>query len=491
MPRTGANNEGGIEIKVPLRSFKPGDHIDGHVALKPDAPTPATVHLELFGRAKSKFSVARGRFKSIYRGRAPLLRLHLDLARDGATWPFSLTIPAHPVVLPKQPNHGPLNPVAGDFTADDDCEWPPDPNFLSHLDDQSSMFLPSITYFKELNAATVSDAEAYIEYALVATATTNDDEKFRWTATVPLLIRNASSELPIQNYEPTITAYRYMVQSSKLPSGAEPKTRKVSFGKKLMQALGSGSSKYSFRVYLELPGILQLDHPDPIPMRVWMMPVLDPEFTTVPRAAECPILLRSASVALKASYGLRVPDGNHGTRDCWTNASLNFTGIKLFNKPVPVAPSWAAEADNAEPEGRGPHANRPTGDRNVVTMAPPERALGLGALLRITLHKDHVLVGGRKSAPCQDWTNVIEPTFRTYNYHVSYNLAVNLELECAEKVMNIRHEQPVTVIATSEAQMRQLEETLGEEGMRENYDDLMNGLITGAQIASSVLRAII
>ncbi len=151
MPRTGLYSEGGIEIRLSETGgpFKPGDLIHGCVALKNGAPRPATVQLEFFGRAKSKFWVAHGRSKRIVRGRVPLLQTRVDLTSDGTSWPFSLSIPTHSLDLSKERQQRLLGSAAEGFPPEDDCEWPSDSYFLSSLDGQGSAPLPSVTYFKE------------------------------------------------------------------------------------------------------------------------------------------------------------------------------------------------------------------------------------------------------------------------------------------------------------------------------------------------------
>ena len=49
---------------------------------------------------------------------------------------------------------------------------------------------------------------------------------------------------------------------------------------------------------------------------------------------------------------------------------------------------------------------------------------------------------------------------------------VKLRTICAGKKVELQHEMPVTVLEVSEVQMRAMEQELGPEGWRKNYDDL-------------------
>ncbi len=43
----------------------------------------------------------------------------------------------------------------------------------------------------------------------------------------------------------------------------------------------SETPKYAYIVKVEMPTAIQLEHPDPIPVKIYLIPDLDPEKTTI------------------------------------------------------------------------------------------------------------------------------------------------------------------------------------------------------------------
>jgi hypothetical protein len=498
MPRTGIKDKDGISIEMfNLKSaFHPGDVIGGRVVLKSAYETPIHVSVELFGRSKTKYIKEESHGKHIYRGRAPLLRVGAVLEANGdsndgqPSWLFSLPIPPHVLELPKNPRKtspyksgGVYYRTAGPgFRQDEDVEWEEDAIFWSNKDNLTRQAPPSICYFKD--EVSSGKIESYVEYALVATATLSTisaktELPDKWIATFPVLLRNPSTEQPIENLGLRSMGYRFWNKSSDLRKFEEGGQEKPSFGKRLSLKLKSSTPKYCFRVWVYCPRIVQLDHPEFLPLKVWMMPILDPEWTSVEKERAPSLSLTAAKVDLKCTLRLRFNEsGGFVEKDL----IYPLTGKTALAEAQVLQPIWAKEASQPIPKDRGPHANSPPGTKIPSDAVPPEGACDLGAYFHIGVHSEGATLQGQNSAR-EIWAHPLTPTFKTYNISVSYSLKIQLDLKCVGKEYTIQHEQPVTVLGTSEVQMRGREEELGEEGMRRNYDDLA---VNGGEILSQI-----
>jgi len=473
MPRTGLQSNGGLEISVfNLRAFHPGDRIDGQVLLKAGYKAPSAVQLEFSGRLKTKFVAQIGNSRTICRGRAPLLRQQATFgqfyadAGGGISWPFTVTIPYTVTPLPRDPSRR--------LDADDDVDWPQSHGFLSSSDDVEREPLPSV--FCYYNAAD-ADTEGYVEYALACTAADPDDGKNIWRATFPLLLRTPSTEQPIEDFGPHVLAYRFPVQSSQLAAPA-PTPERRSFGRRLSQVFKSPSQKYTFRLYLQSPGVIQLGHPRPLEFKIWTMPIIHPEFTNIDPAQAPPVAVTAVSVSLKSIYRIRAPAGGllNGSVPV-SNCSHVFTLLPTTTLAVPLllAPLLSGPPPPSGPAVSGPHANAPPGFRNAIGLAPPAAAADLGAVLDVAVHRP-----GPGSL-------AISPSMRTWSIAVEHTLLVTMEIACADKTFRVPHEAAVRVLAAPEVQMRAVEDGLGAEGMRKNYDDLALGAQVGMRAAAGAL----
>lgn len=524
MPRTGFRSDGGLEISISnIKAFHPGDRIEGRVVLKAGFNPPNAVQLEFSGRAKTKFLLEVGKYKTICRGRAPLLREQLtltelqyaaeDAEKGTASWSFSLPIPPNVLQLPKDPTRKPTNtnPVesGGEYQgpnllSKEDYDWPQHRSFLSNLDDLEMRTLPSVFYYRENLPGKDTKTEAYIEYTLSATAVNPGDKRGTWTATFPLLLRTPSAEQPIEDFGLSVFAYRFSMQSSQLAQQVSTQDGKKSFGKGLTKLFGSSAQKYAFRVYLQSPRVIQLNHPEHLAFKVWMMPILHPEFTTVAPAYAPPVTVTSVSVVLKAIYRLRAPftytgmkfESNMQVCNCTNNFALTPT-ITLA-EPITLPPLWDTTAgpSPAKPATTGPHANQPPGFRNAVNITPPPGAgmADLGAVLGIAVQPNKATFNETATTTASGvrakWPRNLSPSFSTYNVAVEYKLLTTLEISCAGKTFKLPHEGSVGVMAPSEVQMRAVEEALGTEGMKKNYDDFRLGLESGLNAAHGVLSAL-
>ena len=359
---------------------------------------------------------------------------------------------------------------------EDDHNWPQNQSFLSNLDDINREPLPSVFYYK--NAADAS-TEGCVEYALTCSAANPDNSKDIWTASFPLLLRTISPELPIENFNPRVFAYRFPVQSSQIVPPAEAEAR-TSFGRRLSQALRSSSQKYTFRLYIQVPSIIQLGHPRPLDFKIWTMPILHPEFTNIDPRNAPPVDITGVSVKLKSIYRIRAASKAGGLLYGAVQTSNCSHVFELPVTPLAAQLSLAPLFDNgllppSPAPANSPHANAPPGFRNAVGVAPPAGATDLGGALAVTVHQ---------AAP---GFRAISPSLRSYSIAVEHTLLVTMEIACADKTFRVPHEAAVRVLAAPEVQMRAVEDGLGAEGMRKNYDDLALGAQVGMRAAAGAL----
>ena len=164
--------------------------------------------------------------------------------------------------------------------------------------DVSKYLLPSIMYsfYESYMSMTL---EAYVEYMIVAT-------HVKITATVLLYIRRPSTEQPITTYNlGARIAYQEVKTQKLLPEFADSP---LTMGQKLKKTLRpSKVPRYTFRVRVIFPTILQLEHPEPLPLKVYILPFSNPERTTI-----CPdgdmqdlpsIRLIDLNLKIESNYG--------------------------------------------------------------------------------------------------------------------------------------------------------------------------------------------
>lgn len=508
------------------------------------------VILELCGRSKTKVIYKEAHHR-ILRGRAPLVRVKKVLSpepienhqgrQDGTTegnsnnsnnndsnhsetsatrmaFPFEVQLPTHIIPMPndEQRKAGKVNSLlSGDgpgllgswpFAREDDLDWGRDPNYLSTEGKETAKVrLPSICYIDSKHEKgwdfKKAPAVGYIEYFLSATVSWGGGSALeKAMATHPLLVRTppSHSEYPIEHRNLPILGMRLSWKSQNLSTfmqeedgEQEQQQQKQSLSRSLMKRLSrpfASSPMYTVRLYVQHPRMLQLDHPEHLPLNIWMMPILDERFTTHPDKARCPpVRLVAAEITLKAHYGLRVqsllndPEREVDMEYSLTNGLQRFGGERGGNEEaagaaagtIMLPPVWAAEADEEDPTKRGPHTNSPSGTfLNMDHLVPPgegEGKLDLGDVLGIRLADDHGVssLGGKV-----EWPMKMMVTGKTYNIAVKYTLGIRLQLDCVGKEYTMNLERPVTLLEVSAVQMRAKEDELGDEGMQRNWDDL-------------------
>jgi hypothetical protein len=108
--------------------------------------------------------------------------------------------------------------------------------------------------------------EAFTEYVLVATFE-------KTTAHHPIYVRKQSVLDPITDYRMrTYTKPNVARPLKLLPKHAE----KLSFSQKSSMFFHGKTPKYSYTVNVEFPQIIQLEHQDLTPLKIHIIPYLDP-----------------------------------------------------------------------------------------------------------------------------------------------------------------------------------------------------------------------
>ncbi|MCJ1399588.1 hypothetical protein MMC11_002790 [Xylographa trunciseda] len=551
MPRTGFKKSPGlaIELNGELSTHLPGDTLTGDVVMekppKEQSPYGSFVRLKLFGRVKTKYKKKTNNGTSITRGRAVLFDQSLllsksELCQNGEhAWSFSIAIP-------KSPQPG--------FAGRGD-EFTPKPSggyLHTRGEDKKEVdvtkhHLPSVLYYFSESAMSGKTVEAYIEYVLVATCGT-------MTAYHPIYIRKPSVQSPITDCK--IKTYSdwqpNVVKSLKLlPEHAD---KILTFGQKSSMFFRPGKTpKYSFTVKVEYPQVIQLEHPKPIPLNIYIVPDLDPQKTTICPDNDIttlpPVQVVSVEIKLKGDFGIRCP-GTFWDSDTVKNHTFPFSfpmEIKPITIPVlhaaaktPVlgqiisAPEYSSEPPQPIPETAstasgatltGPlsapettslisetatvtldEVNITKPDSNTTlsypTSAPPtsKRTTSQGAPLSIEpmalnlgAHLS-VFLGCSAASTCGhravSFKRQVYPTFATYNISLKYQLEWKITLMCAGEKSSISRDNPVIIVAPSEEQESQKTRELGTQGMKKNYDDLEQGFGVVMQVIGGIVQAV-
>ena len=547
MPRTGYKTSRtlAIELDGDMSTHLPGDTLTGYVTIEePPEQVPlysSFVCLKLFGRVKTKYKKKTNSGTSIVRGRAVLFEQSFVLSKSKVcqngehAWPFSITIPKS-----SQPG----------FAARGD-EYKPD-SFGEYLHtrgedkkevDVTKHSLPSVLYYFSESSMSGKTVEAYIEYVLAASYGEN-------TAFHPIYVRKPSVQSPITDYKiKTYTDWQpTVVKSLKLlPEHAD---KKLTFGQRSSRFFRPGKTpKYSYRVNVEYPQVIQLEHPDPIPLNIYVVPELDPQKTTIcpdnDMSTLPPVQVVSVEIKLKGDFGIRCP-GTLWDTDTVKHHTFPFSfpmEIKPVTipvlqaaaktpevkrvasapehpshppPPVPELPSMASfgatlpapfsmpedaslasEATTAAPEAT-PDSNKalshaastPLGSTRITPQEPPPlRAtpLNLGAHLKVLLGCSAASTCGHRAV---SFKRQVYPTFKTYNITLKYRLEWKIKMICADEKSSISGDYPVVIIAPSEEQESQKKRELGTQGMKKNYDDLEQAIGVATQVIGGILQAV-
>ncbi|KAK7956067.1 uncharacterized protein PG986_005289 [Apiospora aurea] len=548
MPRHAPKSQAGMSIDfTDFQSvYAPGDTVRGHVSCgraffpqKPgggDAapPPPTEVRIRLFGRAKTKVVRKGNNSTEIYRGRAVLFDQSHVVSSQGtvagpARFPFAITIPET-----SQPGFA----SRGDDWDREKSETVTQQHqqqtttttiggghrqgfyLSSSQDDVTKHDLPSVYYFISKSGWSGSKFEAYIEYVLEASLGCPGAKSI--TAHFPLFIRKRSTARPIGggDYQFGIRESTRLLRTEMLL--AENAERKMTFRERQRRFWNpSKTPKYTYAVKVVYPAVIQLEHPDPVPFKIYVVPKLKDELTSI-----CPdgnlsrlpsVEFVSIELSLKSNTRIRTPG--------------NFTRYhkeeRQHEYPIRLAPSQANHKfkiplvvrgnirDEPPPdyktselstkitdekhivatssEGLSSNSSvqfslRPVDD-NIVRapgmpmpdyshFAPSEEGhffmgapFDLGAHLGIRLSQTGTSTLGA-AATERPFGRFLYPSFDTYNISLTYQLEWTIRVACAGESHDVHGRANVQVLPPSEEQEVHKKGLLGPGGMDKNYDDL-------------------
>ena len=475
MPRTGFKGSPTLRIEIDDQQpiYLPGDSLSGYVisdtgsSKLPDSL--ATIQLGLFGRAKTKYVIKRQQGTSIYRGRAVFIQIRKILHRGSIcetgqhAWPFSITIPEHPT--PNFASRGDdFDPAAGFL-------WTKDSRTKQETD-VSKHRLPTIMYYFDHSSWSGKKIEAYIEYVLFAEST-------RAKASVPLYVRRRSVPSPITDYAMQLRSFSQETKTLKLLPEYSENSPPV--GTKLKSMLRpSKTPKYSYSVMVAYPATIQLEHPKPLPFKIYLVPNVDPQRTTISadngKLDGLPnVTITSMEVKLNSYLHIRCP-GSFSEHDA-TKHHTCVVGGRGVTTPiiVPVIQSPDSKPDQSEKVTAIVSTNPFTTSSKEATI--PSSALDLGTHFSLFL--------GARSLKRE-----VFPTFSTYNIFVSHTLGWKINFACAGETHGVSGEPQVTVLPPSEEQEEIKKRQLGKDGMKKSHDELEAGVDVALNVVGQIVQSL-
>lgn len=241
----------GIRLDGDRTSFGPGDTITGCVVRASHiVSTHATVTVSLAGRVKTKVIAGA----TVYRGRTTLVDeqrhtqtvfqgpLHIPPAptpdESERTWPFTMTIPTHveaddgdgeqPQILP------------GTFTMERAGFGPQDEGFIAY------------TIKAELQATSQGSVDSTTAILPITILTVNPGPPM------------ADSHLIRHRLYGCVSSYRLLPEVNRSGRSFSQKARSLFSSQKVPALAG--------HMEIDTPAVIQLEHPDPIPLRVRFVP---------------------------------------------------------------------------------------------------------------------------------------------------------------------------------------------------------------------------
>ena len=356
--------------------------------------------------------------------------------------------------------------------------------------------LPSIMYYFSESRMSGKTVEAYIEYVLTA-------ESGGTKVCLQLYIRQRSVQSPITNYKMRARSFLQVTKTPRLLPGHA--NQPLTFGQKSKMVFRpSKTPKYAYTLKVEFPTVIQLEHPDPIPLKIYLVPNLDPQQTTICLDKDIsrlpPVKVVSVEMKLKGDINIRCP-GTFWDSGTEKNHMFDFA----FRRPIkPVVVPVIQPADlkhDVSVPGHGPvEQSSPL----LSSMAPTPIANGLPASQGVDVALlsgqldlgDYlsILLGCSASSTLNQlavsFKRQVYPTFSTYSIFLKYTLKCKINISCADEAHTISGEAPVTILAPSEEQEEKKKRQLGTEWMKKNYDDLEQGFGMVKQFIGQILQAV-
>ncbi|KAG4259186.1 hypothetical protein FPRO04_07489 [Fusarium proliferatum] len=351
-----------LGISLDKDAYIPGDFITGHVFRQFQTISPdATVSVCMFGRGRTIGVIGnnsqeyRGLFDLCYRPKIIFQGpIHIESSKHKHKWPFT-------VQLPNYVNDStPLAPV-------------------NHM--------PPSYMLRTKNMAAV------IEYVIKANITmTVQGHEEVLEATFPFKVRCATPESPIADFQLKRYYYQRAVSSHRLIPGMQD--TKVSWKDKIKQSLHSSKDPaLTFDLFVEVPKVVQLDNPTPIPFTLLVSPNWEETSDAIRDVAQ-DVELVSVRISVVTTTtiichaGLQVPESTE--IDLGLNQAIKQRGTKR------------------------------------IPFTADSQPIDIGEMINLRI--------GQKTGYPQHWTSVqseFTHSFQIYNIRVSHQLKWSVQCEIA------------------------------------------------------------
>jgi hypothetical protein len=407
----------------------PGDTIRGRITVDQRLPNAAdSIQISLGGCVKTTICEIK-KFEPFH-ATDVFLKKTWTLTQDNAVmsqetdgtiiWDVNLEIPLEPIrpgsttrELPKKP-----------------------PSFLSneHTDCiTTSRWFPT---FSERYKSSNAQHEAVVEYWLEAWTTGRK-------AVQPIFIHPHPTKHPLEAFVSTTRTFPIEVKHSRLLPKVN--TSRLSLNQKIIERFDSAKPRRRpIQINLNVPQTYQLDHPDPMPISLWITPSKEDDIITFSNgAASSPSTaeISQVRVVLKSQCRICVPRDNTKSETLWSTRHLikthHFTEATLIPTTVDTASDSIESVKNAELSS------------NAGPIPPPNTAMALGQILQIYTHSRSSSCSSRLSF--SDAMNLY-PSFTTCNLSLTYNLEIDLRIKCGNETNRVFYTGSLQLLPESEAQ---------------------------------------
>lgn len=396
-----------LAIDTTAEIFDPGSPIIGTVSRRaPIVTTAAKVSIRLFGRAKVKIVQRHGNSHSTYRSQYRFFHTNandvelllyngpMHIERSGGTpetWQFAMNLPAVTGIDPRS------------FREDEPPFPPLDPMESTPVD-----ALPSTFFF--------GNPESYVEYYLEARL--QYQHKGRWehyAARLPIEVRATPLSSPIRDWKLQRRAHRESIHSYLLAPGMDGAG--LSLKQKSKQLFHTSSvPKLEYRIELVTPSIIQLDHPDTIPLTLRFVPDRN-QTSEVLHDVPIPVTLTSIRISYRWEVYVQAPGSFGIMRTDNGTERGDFLLQRVFNSlKEPV----------------------------MMTVADDAEATDFGALFKLQLRDKGLYSNNRHLGSI--WGGVMRPDFATHNIKIVQVFKYYISYRILDKAEELKFEVPTRIV---------------------------------------------
>jgi hypothetical protein len=268
---------------------------------------------------------------------------------------------------------------------------------------------------------------AVIEYVIKAkiTMTVQGHEEVL-EATFPFKVICVTPDSPIADFQLKRYYYRRRVSSHRLIPGMQDV--KVSWKDKIKQSLHSSTDPtLTFDLFVEVPKVVQLDNPTPIPFRLWVAP--DWEETS------------------------------EAIRDVAQDVKLVSVHVSIATTTTIVCHAGLQVPDSTEIDLGLDQAIKQHGEAIRIPSTADSQPIDIGEIINLRI--------GQKTGYPKHWTSVqseFAHSFQTYNIRVSHQLKWSLQCEIAGERFKASGTSDLIILKPSDD--RQEEDVVLEAGER-------------------------